>query len=261
MSAPSSPTASEPGPTLSVSGLGVAYGGRVVLQDVSMEVWPGTLLAVVGPNGAGKSSLLRGILGLAPVLSGEVRVCGVKGRRALREVIHVPQRGEVEWDFPLTVEDVVRQGRWASRGLFGRLGREDARRVDEALERTGLEDLRARGIAELSGGQQQRMFLARALAQEGSLLLLDEPFAGVDAASEGVLLGVLQELRDAGRAVVVVHHDLSTVGRVFDRAVLLSSGRVVASGEVHEVLASGPLTEAYGERLVALGRLAAGEGA
>lgn len=241
---------------LEVEGLRVHLGGRRVLEDVSFRVPAGSLVGVIGPNGAGKSTLLRAILGVIAVDAGRVQVLGQAGRVARRELVWVPQRGDVVWDFPLTVSDVVAQGRWPTLGLFRRMGPEDRRRVDEALERTGMTALRDRGIDALSGGQQQRMFLARALAQDGRVLLLDEPFAGVDALSEGVLHGVLREQRESGRTVVVVHHDLGTAATLFDHVILLNRS-VVASGPTSEVLVPTRLAAAYGEGLLALGRLVA----
>ncbi|TVR03710.1 MAG: metal ABC transporter ATP-binding protein [Deltaproteobacteria bacterium] len=244
---------------LEVRDLTVDRGDVRALEGVSVRIPWGRLVAIVGPNGAGKSTFLQAVLGLVPLVRGEVIPGTGSGRLARRSVVHVPQRSQVDWDFPLTVEDVVRQGRWPWLGLLGRFRDEDRERVEEALVRTGLSALRRRGIDELSGGQQQRMFLARALAQAGELLLLDEPFAGVDASTEEVLLEVLREQRDAGRTVLVVHHDLSTVQRAADDVVILNR-ELIASGPVGEVLRPDTLARAYGEGLLALGRLAAAGG-
>ena len=244
---------------LEVRDLTVDRGAVRALEGVSVRIPWGRLVAIVGPNGAGKSTFLQAVLGLVPLVRGDVVLGTGSGRAARRSVVHVPQRSQVDWDFPLTVEDVVRQGRWPWLGLLGRFRDEDTERVEEALVRTGLSALRRRGIDELSGGQQQRMFLARALAQAGDLLLLDEPFAGVDASTEDVLLEVLHEQRDAGRTVLVVHHDLSTVQRAADDVLILNR-ELIASGPVDAVLRPDTLARAYGEGLLALGRLAAAGG-
>ncbi len=236
---------------LRVDALTVHYGDTLALDRVSLEVREGAMVGVVGPNGSGKSTLLKTVMGLAPPSAGSVSIFGETGRDAWRHLIYVPQRGNVDWDFPITVAEVVMQGRYRSMGLFGRPSREDRRRVAEALERTAMTELARRQIGELSGGQQQRAFLARALAQDGQILLLDEPFAGVDAATERAIVEVLRGLRDAGRTVVVVHHDLATVERYFDHLLLLA-GRVVAYGPVGTVFTPDNVATTYGGRVTFL---------
>jgi manganese/zinc/iron transport system ATP- binding protein len=240
---------SEPStPALSVRDLTVSYDAEPVLEGVTFEVDPGRLVGVVGPNGAGKSTMIKAIVGTLPADSGHVRVLGEQGRKALRRITYVPQRGSVDWDFPVTVHDVVRQGRYGHLGLLGRMSAEDRRAVSDAISKVGLEDLAGRQIGELSGGQQQRVFLARALAQRGDVYLMDEPFVGVDAATESAIVDVLKELRDSGRTVLVVHHDLSTASDYFD-SILLLNRHLVAYGDTRDVFTREHLQRAYGGRL------------
>jgi manganese/zinc/iron transport system ATP- binding protein len=232
-------------PAFEVHRLTVSYGGRPVLWDVDATFPAGALSAVVGPNGAGKSTLLRAGLGLVPADAGHARVLGESARSALRRVAYVPQRDAVDWDFPITVREVVEMGRYPRVGWIRRLRSEDREVVDEALERVGMAAYARRQIGRLSGGQRQRVFLARALAEEAPVLLMDEPFAGVDARTEAALLELMRELRAAGRSIVVVHHDLGAVRRAFDWALVLNV-RAVASGPVDEALAPDVLARAYG---------------
>jgi manganese/zinc/iron transport system ATP- binding protein len=230
---------------LEIRRLTASYGSKPVLWDVDAAFPAGALSAIVGPNGAGKSTLLKAALGLVPVDSGQALIGGRPVRAALREVAYVPQRDEVDWDFPITVREVVEMGRYPSAGWLRRLRGQDRTVVDECLERVGMAPYAERQIGRLSGGQRQRIFLARALAQEASLLLMDEPFAGVDARAEAALLALLRDLRGAGRSIVVVHHDLGTVRAAFDHALLLNV-RSVAEGPVAEVVVPEHLRRAYG---------------
>jgi manganese/zinc/iron transport system ATP- binding protein len=230
---------------LEVRRLTVSYSAKPVLWDVDAEFPEGALSAVVGPNGAGKSTLLRAALGLVPADAGQALVLGRPARRALDSVAYVPQREAVDWDFPITVREVVEMGRYRSAGWVRRLRRADRAAVDAGLERVGMTAYAGRQIGELSGGQRQRVFLARALAQDAPVLLMDEPFAGVDARTEAALLELLGELRDGGRSIVVVHHDLGTVRRAFDWALVLNV-RTIACGPVEDVIAPAVLARAYG---------------
>ncbi|PID38956.1 MAG: manganese ABC transporter ATP-binding protein [Proteobacteria bacterium] len=230
-----------------VRGLSVAYGAELVLRDVDLDLPQQELIAIVGPNGAGKSTLLKAMLGLLRPIAGEVTILGRgldRGRRLL-DVAYVPQRESVDWDFPTTALDVVAMGLYGQLGWFRRLRREHHERARACLAQMGIAELAERQIAELSGGQQQRVFLARALAQDARLYLMDEPFAGVDAATERAVLTQLRELRAAGKTVIAVHHDLGSVARTFDRAVLLA-GEVIAEGVVAEALRADRLAAAYG---------------
>jgi anchored repeat-type ABC transporter ATP-binding subunit len=224
----------------------VAYGANIALETASVTCAPGEILGLLGPNGAGKSTLLKAVLGLVPIQQGRVLLDGRPlDRRARAHVSYTPQRGEVDWTFPITVEEVVvmgRQGRW---GIFGRPRKDDWRIARDALGRLGVSELRRAQIGELSGGQQQRVFLARALAQEGDALLLDEPLTGVDAQTQAVVLELLTELRDEGRAIMLTTHDLAQAAEMCDRVCLLNR-QIVAAGRPADVLTPRVLMETYG---------------
>ena len=239
-------------PALEVRRLTVSYGGRPVLWDVDARFPSGALSAIVGPNGAGKSTLLRAALGLIPSDAGQTLIQGEPARAARRRVAYVPQRETVDWDFPITVREVVEMGRYQSTGWIRRVGRRDRERVDEALERVGMAPYASRQIAELSGGQRQRVFVARALAQEAAVLLMDEPFAGIDTRTQAALLELLREFRNEGRSAIVVNHDLVSVRMSFD-FVLLLNVRAVACGPVEDTLGPENLRRTYGAPDVALG--------
>jgi manganese/zinc/iron transport system ATP- binding protein len=236
---------------LSVHDLTVAYNRKPVLWDVEYEAPDRSLIAIVGPNGAGKSTLLKAVLGLVPAASGLVEVYGRPVTRQRQLIGYVPQRGSVDWDFPVSALEVV------AMGLYGRIGwlRPVARRHREAaracLDQVGMADYADRQISQLSGGQQQRVFLARALAQEARLYFMDEPFAGVDAATETAIVDVLRRLKHEGRTVIAVHHDLQTVPEYFEH-VLLLNGRVIAAGPVAEAFTPDNLRRTYGGRLTLL---------
>jgi manganese/zinc/iron transport system ATP- binding protein len=239
-------------PALETRRLTVSYGARPVLWDVDASFPAGALSAIVGPNGAGKSTLLKAALGLIAADAGQTLVHGRPVGAARDRVAYVPQRDEVDWDFPVTVREVVEMGRYPATGWFRRVPRRDAALVDECLERVGMAPFRGRQIGRLSGGQRQRVFIARALAQQTPLLVMDEPFAGVDARTEASILELLAGLRDEGRSIVVVHHDLATVRAAFDWVLLLNV-RAVAEGPVAEVLTPQTLARAYGAAVDAAG--------
>lgn len=232
---------------LSVSGLSVAYHQRLVLRDVTWTAPAHGLVAVVGPNGAGKSTFLKAVLGLVPALTGTIEVYGrpLKRQRAL--IGYVPQRESVDWDFPVSALDVVTMGRYGLIGWGRRITGKHRAAALAALDRVGMADLAHRQIGQLSGGQQQRVFLARALAQEARLYFMDEPLAGVDAATEQTILAVLRDLDAEGRTVICVHHDLQTVAETFDHVLMLNGG-LVAAGPVREALTEENLRRAYGQR-------------
>lgn len=232
--------------------LTVAYGERPVLWDVDLDVPPGVLMAIVGPNGAGKTTLIKTILGVVEPAAGRVLIYGKPYADHRRLVGYVPQRGSVDWDFPTTVADVVMMGRYGALGLWKRPRRSDRLLALDALEKTGIADLAHRQISQLSGGQQQRVFLARALVQDASVYLMDEPFQGVDATTERAIVTLLQDLRAEGRTVVVVHHDLQTVPEYFDQVTLLNVRRI-AAGPVAEVFTDENLRTTYGGRMAFLG--------
>lgn len=234
-------------PPLTIRDLTVAYHEQPVLWDVDVTFPAAGLCAVVGPNGAGKSTLLKASLGLIPVASGTVRFFGQPLQSVRRRVAYVPQRTSVDWDFPTDAQDVVTMGLYGRLGWFRRPGQAEREAALHALERVRLADLAGRQISQLSGGQQQRVFLARALAQQADVYLMDEPFAGVDATTERAILGVMQELQREGRTVIVVHHDLETVRDYFDHLTLLNV-EVVASGPLGAVFTAAHLEAAYGAK-------------
>jgi manganese/zinc/iron transport system ATP- binding protein len=233
---------------LDVHDMTVAYHRKPVLWDVDLTIERPSLVGVIGPNGAGKSTLVRAILGLVPLISGRVTVLGAPAIRQRRLIGYVPQRESVDWDFPVSVLDVVLMGTYGRLGWFRRPGRSERALALDCLRQVGLADLANRQIGQLSGGQQQRTFLARALAQQAEIYFMDEPLAGVDAATERIIFDLLRELRATGKTVVVVHHDLRTVTSYFDEVVLLNM-RLVASGPTSDVFTSENLRKTYGGRL------------
>ena len=233
---------------IEVTDLTVAYHDKPVLWDVDLEVPRGVLMAVVGPNGAGKTTLMKAILGLAPVAAGQVRINGRPYAEQRRQVGYVPQRGSVDWDFPTDVLDVVMMGRYGALGWFRRPGGRERAEALAALDKVGMADFAGRQISQLSGGQQQRVFLARALVQDAAVYFMDEPFQGVDATTERAIVGLLKELRAAGKTVLVVHHDLQTVPEYFDWVTLLNVRRI-ASGPVAQVFTEDNLRHTYGGRI------------
>lgn len=238
-------------PPLEIHDLAVSYYRKPVLYGVDVVIPRGALVGIIGPNGAGKSTLIKAVLGVVPAVNGWVRVFGKPVKRVRGRIAYVPQRESVDWDFPVTVADVVMMGRYGSLGLMRRPGASDRARVEESLERVGMADLAGRRISDLSGGQQQRVFLARALAQDSDLYFMDEPFAGVDAATEARMIALMGTLRDAGKTLIVVHHDLITAQRYFDHLLLLNM-RVVAFGRTEEIYTAEKLQAAYGGRLTIL---------
>lgn len=218
---------------VSVSDLTVAYDEKPVLWDVDLDIPEGMLMAVVGPNGAGKTTLIKAMLGLLKPVSGTVLFTGAEGNTKNR-IGYVPQSESVDWDFPATALDVVTMGRYGHLGWLRRPGRRDRDMAMETLRRVGMDEFASRQISRLSGGQKQRVFLARALVQQAEIYFMDEPFKGVDARTEKSIVLLLKELKDAGKTVVVVHHDLATVPEYFDWVTLINM-RIVASGPVEEV--------------------------
>lgn len=233
----------EPAP-LAVTGLAVSYAGRPALADVTWQAGPG-LTAILGPNGAGKSTLLKAALGLIPRDAGAVRFWGAPLDAVRARVAYLPQRASVDWDFPASALDVVGMARLPRARWWGGLPRAEREAARAALAAVGLADLADRQIGRLSGGQQQRVFLARSLAQEADLFLMDEPLAAVDAVTEETILAVLHGLARAGKSVLMVHHDLSLVQAHFDR-VLILAGRVVAAGAVAEAFTEAAIRAAFG---------------
>ena len=238
-------------PPLEVHDLTVAYHKKPVLYGIDLTVPSGSLVGIVGPNGAGKSTFIKAIMGLLPLASGWVKIFGKSYRENCRRVGYVPQRETVDWDFPVNVMDVVLMGRYGHLRLGQRPTKHDREIARLCLDKVKMLPFANRQIGNLSGGQQQRVFLARALAQESDLYLMDEPFAGVDAATESAMIAILRELRSRGKTLLVVHHDLSSVKDYFDRLILLNM-RLVAYGPTEEVFTPETLQKTYGGRLTIL---------
>ncbi|NNM29153.1 MAG: metal ABC transporter ATP-binding protein, partial [Akkermansiaceae bacterium] len=235
--------------------LTVTYRKRPVLYGIDVAVPEGKLVGIVGPNGAGKSTLIKAIMGVERPTGGWVKVFGKPLRESLGRIGYVPQRESIDWEFPVTVMDVALMGTFGKLGPFRWVGPKQKRRAREALERVGMLPYARRQIGTLSGGQQQRVFLARALAQDSDLYLMDEPFAGVDAATESAIVELLKDLRTRGKTVVVVHHDLQSARNYFDMLLLLNM-RVVAFGPTEEVFTTELLQNTYGGRLTILSEIA-----
>lgn len=234
-------------PILDVQSLTVHYNGRVALEHLSFQLCKGERVAVVGPNGAGKSTLFKVVAGVLPATEGHVRVYG-SGPSGHICIAYIPQRSQVDWKFPVCVADVVMMGRIAKMGPLGWPRKRDWELVRSALATVDLSDLSRRQINQLSGGQQQRMFIARALAQEAELMLMDEPLAGLDSPAQAGLLSLLSELQQKGVTIMVATHDLEQAAQYFDRILLLNH-RMISFGPSHEVLQPENLLLAYGGRL------------
>jgi len=236
---------------LAVSHLTAAYHKTPVIENISFTVPEGKLVGIVGPNGAGKSTLIKAILGLVPTLAGEVNIFGEPYGANRKLVGYVPQRESVDWDFPTDALDVVMMGTYGRLGWFRRPGAKERETAMEALRQVGMAEYAGRQISQLSGGQQQRVFLARALAQDAKLYFMDEPFAGVDAATEKAIVELLRALKREGKTVLVVHHDLATVSEYFDWVLLLNK-TLVDIGPTEEVFTRDNLQSTYGGRLAVL---------
>ena len=232
---------------LVVEDLSVSYRRIEALSNVSMATSCGSCVALIGPNGAGKSTLLKAIAGLLPPSRGGIRWRGTKVSRWSREIAYLPQRENVDWNFPITVERVVRMGRYPQTGWWRGFTASDEDAIARSVSLMGLEDLRDRQISELSGGQQQRVFLARALAQEAHVLLLDEPFTGLDRNSKAALAHTLRALAAEGRLVVASHHEMESVREIYDEVLLLRK-HTIAFGPVAEVFTPEKLEETFAER-------------
>jgi manganese/zinc/iron transport system ATP- binding protein len=236
---------------LDIHDVTVAYHRRPVLWDIDLTLDAPRLVGIIGPNGAGKSTLIKAVLGLVPLASGQVRIFDQPLSKVRRRIGYVPQRESVDWEFPVNVLDVVLMGTYGKLGWFRRPRAAERELAMRCLGKVGMESFAPRQIGQLSGGQQQRTFLARALAQQADMYFMDEPMAGVDAATERAIFTLLQELRDQGKMVLVVHHDLRTVPQYFDHVILLNM-RLVASGPTAEVFTPDHLRKTYGGRLAVL---------
>lgn len=235
-------------PVIDVHNFTIAYHLKPVLWNIDLRLDQPGLVGVIGPNGAGKSTLLKGILGLIPPANGHVTIDDQPVASQRKRLGYVPQRESVDWDFPVSVLDVVLMGTYGRLGLFRRPGRAERDLAMECLERVGLAPYATRQIGQLSGGQQQRTFLARALAQQADIYFMDEPMAGVDAATEQTIFELLSQLRTQGKMAIVVHHDLRSVPKYFDQVVLINM-RLVAAGPTETVFTHDNLQKTYGGRL------------
>ncbi len=235
-------------PLIEIHDLTVTYFKKPVLWGIDLDLPSGKVIGIIGPNGAGKSTLLKAMMGLIPADSGYIKFFGKPLEQVRKKVSYVPQRGSVDWDFPASVLDVVVMGTYARLKLFQRPGQQEYDLAKRCLQQVGMDQLANRQIGQLSGGQQQRVFLARALAQEAELYLMDEPFVGVDIATEKTIVDLLQGLAKQGKTVVVVHHDLQTAPNYFDWVILLNM-RLVSAGPTQEVLTPQLLQETYGGNL------------
>lgn len=233
----------------------VAYHRKPVLWDIDLVAPEGHLIGIIGPNGAGKSTFIKAVLGLIPLASGKVQIYGRPYAEQRHLVGYVPQRETVDWDFPVTALDVVMMGTYGRLGWFRRPGAAERSLATACLEKVGMAEFAHRQIQQLSGGQQQRIFLARALAQDAQIYFMDEPFAGVDAATEQAIVALLQSLRNSGKTVFVVHHELQTVRNYFDFVILLNL-RLVAAGPTATTFTKQNLQQTYGGRLTILDEVA-----
>ena len=242
-------------PSVETHNLTVIYDKKPAIWNIDFTLPTGKIIGIMGPNGSGKSTLLKAIMGIIEPNIGYSKLFDQDLEDVRNKVSYVPQRQSVDWDFPASVWDVVAMGRYATKGLFKRLSKEDHRMIEESLSKVNMTPFTNRQISQLSGGQQQRVFLARALAQNADLYLMDEPFVGVDAATEKAMINLLKSMRDEGKTLLVVHHDLHTAQDYFEHMVLLNS-RLVAEGPTSEVFTKDILTETYGGTLTTLSKVA-----
>ena len=235
-------------PPIEIHDLTVAYRKKPVLWNIDCSLPEGQLIGLIGPNGAGKSTLIKAVMGLLPLMSGFVKIYGEPLEKMRQRVGYVPQRESVDWDFPTDAIDVVTMGRYGYLPLIGRVRKKDKEIAMESLRKLGMEDYAYRQISQLSGGQQQRIFLARALTQDAQIYLMDEPFVGVDASTEKAIITLLKDLKEQGKTVLVVHHDLHTVAEYFDYVMLLNM-RMVKFGPTTEIFTEENLKNTYGGKL------------
>lgn len=221
-------------PAVWIEDLTVAYSEKPVLWDIDLEIPKGALMAIIGPNGAGKSTLIKAMIDLIRPISGSVEFFGKTYREQRKKIAYVPQRGSVDWDYPINVRDLVLMGRYGHLGFFRRPSTPDRKLCMQALEQVNMTDFADRQISQLSGGQQQRAFLARALVQDSEIYFMDEPFQGIDAKTEKSIITILKNLSKQGKTVIVVHHDLQTVEEYFDHVALIHVKKI-ASGKTSEV--------------------------
>jgi len=237
--------------SISVKGLSVSYGQKRVLSNIHLNIESGNIYGVIGPNGAGKSTLFKSVLELIEPNAGQIKVLGQEIKDVRKKVAYVPQKDEVDWTFPATVMDIVMMGRYPHKKIFQRLNKEDHAIATEALRDLEIEDLADRQIGQLSGGQQQRVFIARALAQKAEIFFLDEPFVGVDMLTEEKIISILKKLAAVGKTLLVVHHDLATVHKYFNKVILLNQ-RLIAYGDTSATFTEENIAACYGPQLTIL---------
>lgn len=239
---------------VNIENLSVSYNGNIVLKDINFSIDSGKLIGIIGPNGAGKSTLIKAILGLIPTDKGKVQLLGSPLNKVRKKIAYVPQRSDIDWDFPIVVKNTVLLGTYPGLGLFHRPGKKEKAWAMECLRKVGMEEYADRQISELSGGQQQRVFMARALAQKAECLFLDEPFVGIDVSSEEVIVNILKQLTKEGKTVFVVHHDLTKVKSYFDDIILLKK-ELVGVGPVDVIFQPKYMHVAYRGPLFTLDNL------
>ena len=237
--------------TIEVKGLSVSYDRKMALANIYLNIEKGNIYGILGANGAGTSTLFKAILGLIDVNMGQIKIEGSSIENKRKEVVYVPQKSDIDWQFPATVFEVVLMGRYPHKRFFEYLNKHDKELALEALKNMGIADLKDRQIGELSGGQQQRVFVARALCQEANILLLDEPFVGIDVRTEERIISMLKKLSVEGKTILVIHHDLSTVVQYFDKVILLNQ-RLVASGDTKTTFTEANIAKAFGGQLTIL---------
>ena len=233
---------------IKIKGLSVSYDRKRVLSNIFLEVDSGSIYGLIGPNGAGKSTLFKSILGIIEPNSGEITIKGQDIKDVRKLIAYVPQRDDVDWDFPATVRDVVMMGRYPHKKLLQRLSKEDHRITDHSMEQLGILDLAERQIGELSGGQQQRVFIARSVCQEAEIFLMDEPFVGVDMTTEHKIVEIMKDLAKKGKTIMVVHHDLSSADNYFEKVILLNQ-RLIAYGDTSSVFTKENIALTYAPQM------------
>lgn len=231
---------------IEIKHLNVSYYEQLVLNDINLNIPQGVMCAVSGPNGAGKTTLVKSILNFIPHLTGSIKINGKDLKKEIDNISYVPQKESVNWQFPTTVSDVVLMGTYRELGWFKRPGKTQKDKANQAMKQLGILDLANKEIASLSGGQQQRVFLARMLCQDADIIFLDEPLVGIDKKSEQIIMNILNQLKEEGKTIIVVHHDLATIEKYFDYLVLVNH-KIVTSGYVKDIFTPDNINQAYGE--------------
>lgn len=231
---------------IDIKHLNVSYYDHLVLNDINLNIPKGVMCAISGPNGAGKTTLVKSILNFIPHLTGSIKINCKDLKQEIDNISYVPQKESVNWQFPTTVSDVVLMGTYRELGWFKRPGKTQKDKANQAMKQLGILDLANKEIASLSGGQQQRVFLARMLCQDADIIFLDEPLVGIDKKSEQIIMNILNQLKEEGKTIIVVHHDLSTIEKYFDYLVLVNH-KIVSSGYVKDIFTPDNINQAYGE--------------